>query len=146
MKQQEEWIALMIYVVVCSILILAFTRVMFYSYESSRTMGSRGQILTGDYLSVDKSSIDWGVLIPAENKTQEILITNNAPVAQKLSLTTAVWDPANASDYISLTWNYSGSSVAAKASIPVALEIHVDPLIFGISNFTFNIIISGVQT
>lgn len=145
MKQDLEWIGLLISVIVGSILIFAFMRVMIYSYNSSRTMGSRGMILTGDYLKVDKSSIDWGVLSPADNKTEEILITNEAPVSQKLSVITAAWVPANASDYISLTWNYSGVPVAAKASIPVALEIHVDPLIFGISNFTFNIIISGVQ-
>jgi hypothetical protein len=145
MKQDLEWIGLLISVIVGSILIFAFMRVMIYSYNSSRTMGSRGQILTGDYISVDKSSIDWGILSPADNKTEDILITNNAPVAQKLSVTTAAWVPANASDYISLTWNYSGFPVAAKGSIPVALVIHVDPLIFGISNFTFNIIISGVQ-
>ena len=144
-QKNLDYISLLIGVVVCSILIIAFMQVMIYSYKSSRTMGSRGIIVTGDYLKVDKSSIDWETLYPAQNKTMDILITNEAPTAQTLSMTTAAWDPANATDFISLTWNYTGSSVAAKASIPVALTIHIDPLINGIQNFTFNIILSGVQ-
>lgn len=139
------FIGLLVSVVVCSIVLLSFFRVMIFSYDSSRNIISQGYVKTGEYLSVDKSSIDWGTLSPAENKTVDLLVTNKAPAKMELNLRTDAWNPVNASVYLSLTWNYTGSLLAASSSIPVALTLHVNPLIFGISNFTFNIIISGVQ-
>jgi hypothetical protein len=140
-----SFLGLMISVVVCSILLFAFLRVMIQSYNSSRTIGNTGTIQTGEYIQVNRASIDWGVLSPAENKTESIIVSNTAPVKLQLQVSTNSWNPSNASDYLSLTWNYSGSPVAAKASVPIALTLHVDPYISGIQNFTFNILISGNQ-
>jgi hypothetical protein len=135
-----SFIGLMISVIVCSILIFGFMKVLIYNYNSSRILGSRGNIQAGEYISVNKSLIYWGVLSPAENKTEEILVTNQAPVKMELQLQTADWNPANASEYLTLSWNYTGSLVVAKSSIPLALTLHVDPLISGIGIFSFNII------
>jgi hypothetical protein len=91
------------------------------------------------------SSIDWGMVEPGAVKNVTIYIRNegNAPIT--LSLQTSNWNPPNAADYISLSWNYNGQTINANQVIAVTLTLSISTNIQGITSFSFDIIISAIE-
>jgi hypothetical protein len=89
--------------------------------------------------------IDWGLLDPGENRSVSAWVKNTGNDAQKLVMWTEAWNPMNASDWISLSWGYGGSWVAANVSVPVVFTLHVDANIEGVTNFSFDIWVKGVH-
>jgi len=89
------------------------------------------------------SSIDWGILEPGSNVNKTVYIRNEGNAAATLSMTTSNWSPANASNYITLSWDYSGQSIDVNAVIQVKLTLSVSSSISGINNFSFDITITA---
>ena len=89
------------------------------------------------------SSIDWGLAEPGAVKNVTVYIRNegNAPIT--LSLQTANWNPPNAADYISLSWNYSGQTIGANQVVVVTLSLSISSNIEGITTFSFDIVVVG---
>jgi len=85
------------------------------------------------------SSIDWGVLDPGSNKNFTFYIRNEGNSAVTLTMNTANWNPPTASNYMTLTWNYSGQSLNAGATIQVKLTLSVSASVTGITSFSFDI-------
>jgi len=55
------------------------------------------------------------------------------------------WNPTNASDYVVLTWNYNGSLVSVDQSVSVVFTLSVYSNVTGITEFSFDIWIVGVE-
>jgi hypothetical protein len=91
------------------------------------------------------SSIDWGVLDPGSNKNFNVYIRNEGNSAVSLTMNAANWNPSTASNYMTLTWNYSGQSINVGAVIQVKLTLSVSASVTGITSFSFdiNIVASG---
>jgi len=90
------------------------------------------------------SSIDWGVVDPGSNKTVTVYVRNEGNVAVTLSKTTQNWNPSSASSYMTLTWNYAGQTLAVNQVLQIKLFLVVSPTTSGITNFSFDIIITVV--
>jgi len=89
--------------------------------------------------------VDWGMMEPGENKSVAAWVKNTGNDAQKLVMWTEAWNPMNASDFISLAWNYNGSWIPVDSSIPVVFTLFVDLNVAGITNFSFDIWVKGVH-
>jgi hypothetical protein len=89
------------------------------------------------------SSIDWGSAEPGAVKNVTVYIRNegNAPIT--LSLQTANWNPADATDYISLSWNYGGQTIDPNQVLAVTLSLSISSNIQGITSFSFDIVVVG---
>ena len=87
------------------------------------------------------SSIDWGMLEPGQSLNVTGYIRNEATSAVTLSLSTANWSPSNASQYITLKWDYGGISIAPNEVVKVTFMLAVSENISGITNFSFDIAI-----
>lgn len=118
------------------------------SNPSETTVSNSGVLKTigigvyWDYgLTSKASTADWGVLQPGTQKSFTVYVRNeeNSPVT--LSLSTSNWTPANASSYLTLTWDYNDQTISPGTQIQVTLTLTVSPSITGISNFNFDIII-----
>jgi len=94
-------------------------------------------------LTVLLTEINWGVLEPGEEKNHTAYIENDSNVPITLVLTTDNWSPVNASNSISLTWDYDGQSAAVGGFVEATFTLAVDPAISGIDAFSFDIIIMG---
>jgi len=57
-------------------------------------------------------------------------------------LTTDNWNPLNASDYLTLSWNYDGRQLNPLEVVQVTLTLTVSSSVQGIESFSFDIIIS----
>jgi len=89
------------------------------------------------------SSIDWGLAEPGAVKNVTVYIRNegNAPIT--LSLQTTNWNPSNATDYISFSWNYSGQTIDLNHVIGVTLSLSISSNIEGITTFSFDVVVIG---
>jgi hypothetical protein len=94
-------------------------------------------------LNVPLTRIDWGLLSPGETKTFNTYIRNSGNTPITLSLSTENWSPSNASSAISVGWNYSNSTIAARAALAVTFELTVSPTITGVDAFSFTMVITG---
>jgi len=95
--------------------------------------------------SVVVSSIDWGTLEPGSVMNTVIYIRNEVEEPQFLSMSTINWNPSKASEYITLIWNYSGRLIYPGEILQIKLVLSISRYIEGISNFSFDILIAGIQ-
>jgi len=89
------------------------------------------------------SEIPWGLLEPGSDVSKTIYVQNDGNTATSLSMTTSGWDPLNASNYITLTWDYDGQTLNVGAVIQVKLTLSVSSNISGITDFSFLITITA---
>jgi len=87
--------------------------------------------------------IDWGIVEPGESKNLSASIKNESNVPINLTMWTESWNPANASSFITFSWDYSVSEIPVDASIPATFVLNVDPATVGIDTFSFIIVIVG---
>jgi len=85
------------------------------------------------------SWIDWGTVEPGEKVDKMVYVRNEENYTATLFLATKNWDPVNASDYISLGWNYSGESIRPNEVLQINLTLSITPNIKGITNYSFEI-------
>ena len=68
-------------------------------------------------------TIDWDTIWPGSSKNVTFYIKSVSNVETTLCLNATNWKPANISDYMSLSWNYSGTTVHPGEIIQVTLAL-----------------------
>jgi len=89
------------------------------------------------------TEIDWGVVEAGETKDFSVYIKNESNVPLSLAMRTESWEPANASSFVSLAWDYSEELIPVDSSVPMTFTLSVDSAISGITSFSFTIVIIG---
>ena len=104
------------------------------------------QVSSGILASVD--SLDWGRLSPNDTKLFDVTFTNTASYTVSLVITNTNWvaDPPKTLDYLTFSSNYTGESLSPNGSILIEFSLFVDPSVSWNSTFTFDIIVSSVQS
>jgi hypothetical protein len=116
------------------------------TFNNTATIRAAGVGVYSDGSCTSKvSSLSWGTLAPGESKTQTLYVKNEGSVSIVLSKSVGNWTPSGASSYITLTWNYNGSTLSAGNSIPVVFNLTVSQTISGITSFSFDITITGTE-
>jgi len=116
--------------------------------QSNRTISNAGSVKAigvGVYwdqaCTNPVASIGWGTIDPGSSVNKTVYIKNTGNNAATLSLATSNWNPTNASNYMTLRWDYNGQPVNANAVIQVKLTLSVSSAVSGITNFSFDITI-----
>jgi hypothetical protein len=122
----------------------------FPATQTSKTLSSAGSIqaigvgVYSDYqCNTALSSIPWGTLEPGQSQSVICYIKNEGNTPSTLSMYTSNWDPSIAENYLALSWNYAGQSIAVGQVVQVTFTLTVDPNIDGITSFSFDITIVG---
>jgi hypothetical protein len=89
------------------------------------------------------SSISWGILDPGSSVNKTVYIKNTGNNAATLSKATSNWSPSNASNYMTLSWDYNGQPINVNAVIQVKFTLSVSSTISGITTFSFDITITA---
>ena len=90
------------------------------------------------------SSLPFGLLEPGSSKSFTLYLRNEGNSALTLNMTSENWNPANAADYMTLTWNREGQQINPDEVIDCVITLSVSENIQGIiSSFSVDIIISG---
>lgn len=88
--------------------------------------------------------IDWGTLYASLVQNVTIYVKNTSNGDANLTLTTQTWTPSNASTFLTLTWNYNGTLLHQNEVRQTVLFLAVSDSITGITNFSFDIIITAM--
>lgn len=110
---------------------------------STGTVKTVGIQLKDDYGNM-VTHIDWEDLTPNTEKDYHAFVVNNGSVPITLTLTTENWNPPEASNYISLTWDYLGDKINPGQTHPIILTLTVSenpPF----TSFSFDIVITAYE-
>ncbi|MFA5365358.1 MAG: hypothetical protein WC325_09295 [Candidatus Bathyarchaeia archaeon] len=108
-----------------------------------RTVGVAAYMDSGCVTPV--SSINWGTTSPGASISNTIYIKNEGTSYLTLSLNAANWNPSNAQNYLTLSWNYNGQAIGPNQVVLITLTLTVSQSITGIDSFNFEIIIVGTS-
>jgi hypothetical protein len=119
-------------------------------YQTSTTISSVGtlkafgiKVYWDDSLTSEVNAVDWGTIEPGNQKNVTVYVYNEGSTPITLNISADNWIPSTASQYISLSWNYTGQELSAAASMRLTLTLTVSADITGISDFSFDIIATG---
>ena len=88
------------------------------------------------------SSIDWGLVEPGLASKVTVYIRNEGNCAVTLFLGTENWNPENASDYLTLKWDYVDQIISPGETVQVTLSLLASPDVKDIVDFSFDVFIS----
>jgi hypothetical protein len=118
-----------------------------FSFKLFRNTGSVKEVSVGVYWDkncIDSvASIDWGNIAPESVKNVSLFVRNEGTVASGLFLNTDAWDPSDASEFMTLSWDYNDATLEPFGVAPITLTLQVSPDIIGIRGFNFSVIIGA---
>jgi hypothetical protein len=91
------------------------------------------------------TSIPWGTLYPGNSTTRTIYVKNTGTLPVTLTMTNGSWVPATANTVLTLTWNRQNTVLNAGQSINATLTLSVASSTGSLTDFSFNIIITGAE-
>jgi len=94
--------------------------------------------------------IDWGTIWPGSSKNATFYLQSVSNFEATLNLNATNWNPANISDYMSLSWSYNGTPLNPGEIIQVTLTLSAPfsdsfiryLIVNDVKNFSFDIIIA----
>lgn len=148
--KSERIVAIATLALVVYTLALALTGQVMSAIQANKTISHAGAVKAigvGVYWNSDGTnmvtSINWGTLEPGSSTNRTCYIQNEGNSASTLSMNATNWNPSNASDYISLSWDYGGQLVNPSELIPVTFTLSISDSVEGITSFSFDITIVG---
>jgi len=137
-------------VTILSIAFLSFHAILGQSY-TRLSIGNQGTVkATGVGVYLDPSCnnatslIDWGIIEPNSAKNITLYIRNEGNIAVTLLLSADNWAPLNASNYMTLSWDYAGQPIDPQDVVQITLTLSISPDIEGITEFSFDVIINTI--
>ena len=91
------------------------------------------------------TTLNVGTLSPGGTFTQTVYIKNTGNVQETLSMTVNNWNPANASSYLTLTWNQQNTVLTAGQSIQATITLTAASNTGTLTSFGCNMIFMGTQ-
>jgi hypothetical protein len=116
------------------------------------TVPSNGTITTANVGAYSDSqctqnltAIDWGTFHPSNSTTKIIYVKNTGDLPITLTMTSQSWTPASASSVLTLTWDQQNTVLTPNQSIPAILTLTADSDTGSLTDFSFNILITGTE-
>lgn len=138
-------VALVIYALTLSLLTPAMS-----ATSTSKTLANSGTvkgigvgIYSDQSCTTAVSSFTWGTLDPGASVNRTVYIRNEGNTAATLSMATSNWNPAGASSYITLSWNYGGQTLSVNQVVQVRFTLAVSSSTTGVTNFSFDITVTA---
>jgi hypothetical protein len=67
--------------------------------------------------------IDWGEIYPGTQTNRSLELRSISNLGITLQLNTTNWQPTNISDYLNLSWNYTGETISPQQTIWVKMTL-----------------------
>jgi hypothetical protein len=142
-------ITLMLLTVILSRLIIVGVSSLYQTSSTISSVGTLKAIGIGVYWDEDSTSrvnaIDWGLLEPGAQTSVTVYIRNEGNIPLTLSISASNWNPPTASNYLTLTWSYTGQTINAGTTVKVTLTLTISESITGINDFNFDITAVGSE-
>ncbi|MEJ2242471.1 MAG: hypothetical protein P8Y18_10070 [Candidatus Bathyarchaeota archaeon] len=151
MVRKETLITTSVICLIAYTMSLSFVSQAFPQAQSSTTLSAAGNIhieaspgigvYSNQYGTSPLTSLNWGTLEPGQDQSITTYIKNEGNTPITLTLQTSSWTPSSATDYLTVTWDYSGQPINVGQIAEITLTLDVDSDITGITEFSFDITI-----
>ena len=121
------------------------TRTQMYSYGSIQIQTAGIAAYRDASCTTTASNVPWGTIAPGSSGKYTLYIKNKGTTSLNLFLDTTNWNPTNAANYMTLTWNYNGQKIEPNQVIQITLTLSVSQSISGIDSFNFEIVLTGTS-
>jgi hypothetical protein len=91
------------------------------------------------------STLNFGTLNPGGTTTQTIYVKNTGNVAENLTMSTANWNPTNASTLLTLSWNRNYYILPTAQSIQATLTLTAAANTGSLTTFSCDVTLTGTQ-
>lgn len=139
--------ALLIYALAVSILAAGAVMALLTTRRTISGSGYVKGVEIGVYWDLEctnaTTSIDFGMMEPGLSKSFTLYLRNEGNSALTLSMTSENWYPANAADYLTLTWNREGQQINSDEVLDSTITLSASEDVTGINSFSLDIVISG---
>jgi hypothetical protein len=115
-----------------------------YSIHNHGTISTIACVALYDNATLIKN-IEWGTMAPNSWFDKVVYVKNNGTVNIALGLTTENWIPISAQTFMTITWNYTGQILTPEQKTPLVLTLQISPSISGITDFSFDIVITATE-
>lgn len=102
-------------------------------------------VYTNSQCTQNCTNVSWGTLNPGDTTSKIVYVKNTGTVPVTLTMTTENWVPTNANSVITLAWDQQDTVLDAGQSTPANLTLTVASDTGALTNFSFNIIITGAE-
>jgi hypothetical protein len=117
---------------------------------TSKTVNSNGSVKAvgvGVYwdsvCTNQTSSFSWGAVAPGSTASVTLYVKNNGTVPVTLAVSFGNWNPASAATYMAPGWNCTSYVLGAGLVVAAVLTLTVSQSITGVTNFSFDITLTG---
>ena len=145
---QRQLIFILIFILAFSSFFIAYAAVtgMFNVTNTGYVKAIGVQVYFDEACTNEVNSIDWGYLSPGQTSTKTVYVRNNGTVPMILSHIVQNWNPADAKNYITFSWDGENKVVNASEVVAVNLSLSIAENITGIESFSFELVIIGTET
>jgi hypothetical protein len=91
------------------------------------------------------TALNVGSLSPGGTATQTVYIKNTGNIPETLTMTTGNWNPANANNYLTLSWNQQNTVLNAGQTIQATLTLTVAANTGSLTTFSCDVTLTGTQ-
>jgi hypothetical protein len=88
-------------------------------------------------------SINWGYVEPGSSNTVTIFVRNEGAAPVSVNLATDDWNPTPVASYVTFDADLESYRLSPQSVLEVDLTLAVSPDVAGISDFSFDIVITG---
>jgi len=90
------------------------------------------------------TSLDFGSISSGDTSNITCWVKNTGNSNETLSLTTNSWSPESVTQWLTLSWNQSGTVLDKDQVVAATLSMQVSPFVDpSLSDFTLNVVIAG---
>jgi hypothetical protein len=93
--------------------------------------------------TINVTAISWGILTPNQSTQKLLYIKNTNLINCVVTLTENNWNPTNAHEYMTISWNYSGQTLTPSMILPVTVTLSLYDNASAIMNFGFDMIFTA---
>ena len=94
--------------------------------------------------TLNLTSINWGFVYPGDSVSRTIYVKNGGNIPLTLSMAAAGWNPAAAAGQIAIILDRENFALGPGHSTSASLTLGVSPSVSGITDFSVNVVITGV--
>ena len=143
MKKQVFLFSALVLLLACFVVLdgVLTSRMSISSYASVKSVGVA--VYWDANCTFEVASIDWGMVEPNSSVDVDLYVLGVGNANVTLFMSTESWSPAEASLYLSLSWDAEGSVVEPEQVLPVQLSLSCSANVTGITDFSFDIIVMG---
>ncbi len=150
MKKQDKMLVIAALGLLSYTLLLSFLGPVVSSLQASKKLGNQGTVTAvgvGVYWNANGTnavtSFNWGTINPNSSESITCYIKNTGNQVLTLSMSASNWNPQNCTQFMTFSWNLSGSTLNPGQIKTATFTLAVSASTQGITSFSFDVTIIG---